>query len=163
MREARRRGFAALVCAASFCGICGAGGSTEGRRDLGERYARAFSDDARGRRVTWDDRACTFTESVPEAGRAEVAATQSTVVPLVQVDIQVQTRTQRAGRVDVTYRCVAPHEFCISRTRRYGSTVIGTDRLMDHTTDLAASIADAPRLTVELDGLRAACAAKDGG
>lgn len=151
------------MCAASVVVLSLAGAATEGRRELGERYARALSDDARGRRVTWDDRSCTFTETVPESGRSEVSATQSTAIPVAEVVIVVQVRTSRAVRIDVTFRCDAPHDFCISRARRYGSTVIGTDRLTEHTSDLAASIADAPRLAVELDGLRAACTAKDGG
>jgi len=166
-RRARRRlrlvgAFVAMTVALAMC----AAGPRPESRELGEEYARAFSDDGQNRHVTWDDRACTFNERVARVRRLQLPATaQITMVPIARVNVAVKTPTTRPGSLDVVFHCDPPLEPCVVRTREYGSTVIGTERAKEHMVALAGSIADMPRIIADLNRLHAACgvAGVDGG
>ena len=157
---------APLTMLALGFGLCAAGASAEGRRQVGERYAAAFSDTSRNRLVTWNDAACTFTERAHEGESSSAPAVlQVRVIPVARVTAAVLRRTARAGTLDVVFRCDPPTQHCIPRTRQYGTTVIGTDRLTEHSMPLGGSLADVARVSAELDRLHAACLAPsvDGG
>jgi hypothetical protein len=155
-----------VVALAGAVALCAASASAGSRRTLGEGYAQAFSDPARDRLVTWDDRACTFTEEIAEATELTGAPpTQVSVIPAAEVTVVVRSRTARAGTLDVTFRCDPPALRCIARMRRFGSTVTSADRLTEHTLPLRGTIASAPRVSADFGALRAACATSnaDGG
>jgi hypothetical protein len=147
-------------------GLCAAGAPHASRREVGEAYARAFSDDAHNRRVTWDDRACTFSESAAEVRRSDLpVAVQVTRIPIARVTVAIKSPIARVGILDVLFHCDPPLQHCIARTRQYGSTVVGTDFLTEHAMALGGSLADTPRVIAELGRLRDACvvARVDGG
>jgi hypothetical protein len=160
---------ATVLAVALALGTCAASSSSESRRKIGERYALAFSDAARTRSVTWDDRSCTFTESAPESAPdiapTAAPAVQMRVIPAARTTTAVRSRTARAGTLDVTFRCDPPSQPCITRMRRDGAGVVGSEVLYEHTMPLTGSIADMARVGAELERLRTACSlpAVDGG
>ncbi len=158
------RGLLVVALAMTTTGLFAVRAAAGDRSALGDKYARAFSDSARFRSVTWDDRSCTFAESTPEARRSDLAATLTTMIPARQVTGTAQGRASRVGTLEVTFRCdpAAPH--CITRRRQQGSSVVGTEQLTGYTIPIEAPIPDAPRIAMELAELRAACGAgADGG
>ncbi len=137
-------------------------GEAETRKMLGERYARAFSENARNHRVTWDDPVCAFVQRTPEPDRPDLHRTQELIIKVAQVTIEVTpSANARTGTLDVSFRCEPVGLGCIARTRRYGSTIIGGDLLKETTMVLLGVVADAPRMTRELRQLHAECVVAD--
>ncbi len=158
-RRRPRRWFAAglvgLTLTALVAGLSATAQEAEPRRALGERFARAFSDEAKV--VTWDDAACTFVETTRDAAEGKPQPTQSVIVPVGSVS-QTTLKGRRARTLDVTFRCGEPTKHCIARIQRFGSIVTRTERIDDHTMTLAGSIAETPKLKADLGRLHRACA-----
>ena len=152
-----------LIMLLATLGTCAAATSGDARRQTGEKYARAFSDTSRGVHVSWDNRACTFTEASALAeGLSGPPAVRVTVVPAARTAAAVATRSASSGVLDVVFRCAVPPLECIERARRIGPTLTKEEPLREHTMSLAAPLAAVPRVSAELNGLRDACVPTDG-
>lgn len=147
-------------------GTCAASAGVETRRQTGERYAREFSDPSHGRRVTWEDGACSFTESVTLGDALSgPPATRVTVIPAARTGASVLGRGASPGMLDVVFRCAGPPLRCIDRARRVGTRLTKDEPVGEHTIALPATLAALPRVSSDLDGLHKACvpAESDGG
>ena len=147
-----------LVASLVAMGTCAASAGVETRRQTGERYAREFSDPSHGRRVTWDDGACSFTESVTLADALSgPPATRVTVIPAARTGASVLSRGASPGMLDVLFRCAGPPLRCIERARRVGTRLTKDEPVGEHTIALPATLAALPRISSDLDGLHKAC------